>query len=53
MEYIIEYLLAIALSPVVSIDEIPIKIWGRYLPESLSHNIRKLHNMSEYSLIEI
>ena len=53
VEYIIEYLLAVALSPVVFIDEIPIKIWGRYLPDSLSYSIRKLHNMPEHSLIEI
>ena len=53
VEYIIEYLLAVALSPVVAIDEIPIKIWGRYLPDSLSYNIRKLYNMPEHSLIEI
>lgn len=53
VEYIIEYLLAIALSPVVTVDEIPIKIWGRYLPDSLSYSIRKLYNMTEHSLIEI
>jgi len=53
VEYIIEYLLAVALSPVVFIDEIPIKIWGRYLPDSLSYSIRKLYNMPEHSLIEI
>ena len=53
VEYIIEYLLAIALSPVVSIEEIPIKIWGRYLPDSLSYSIRNLYSMSEHSLIEI
>ncbi len=53
VEYIIEYLLAVGLSPTVFIDEIPIKIWGRYLPDSLSYRIRKLYNMPEYSLIEI
>ena len=52
VEYIIEYLLAVGLSPVVQIDNIPIKIWGRYLPDTLSYGIRKLYNMSEYCLIE-
>ncbi|MBW2152877.1 MAG: hypothetical protein JRH18_14555 [Deltaproteobacteria bacterium] len=53
VEYIIEYLLAVALSPTTSLDDIPIKIWGRYLPDSLSYRIRKLYNMPEYALIAI
>ncbi len=53
VEYIIEYLLAVGLSPAVRIPDIPIKIWGRYLPDSLSYRIRKLYNLSEYCLVEI
>ncbi len=53
VEYIIEYLLALGLSPEIEIDEIPIKIWGRYLPDSLSYRIRKLYGMPEYCLIGI
>jgi hypothetical protein len=53
VEYIIEYLLAVGLSPVTHIDEIPIKIWGRYLPDTLSYRIRKLYGMPESCLIEI
>ena len=52
VEYIIEYLLAVGLSPAVHIDEIPIKTWGRYLPDTLSYKIRKLYGMPEYCLIE-
>ncbi len=52
IEYIIEYLLAVGLSPVAHIEEIPIKIWGRYLPDTLSYQIRKLYQMPEYSIIE-
>jgi len=52
IEYIIEYLLAVGLSPKVHMDEIPIKIWGRYLPDTLSYRIRKLYNTPEYSLID-
>jgi len=51
VEYIIEYLFALGLSPKIEIDEIPIKLWGRYLPDTLSYRIRKLYGMPEYSLI--
>ena len=51
IEYIIEYLFAVGMSPTVQIDGIPIKIWGRYLPDTLSYNIRKLYRMPEYSLV--
>ncbi len=51
IEYIIEYLFAVGLSPTVHMDEIPIKIWGRYLPDTLSYRIRRLYNTPEYSLI--
>lgn len=50
IEYLIEYLIAVGLSPVVHIDEIPIKIWGRYLPDTLSYCIRNLYNMPGYSI---
>jgi hypothetical protein len=50
--YIIEYLLAVGLSPVTTIDEIPIKLWGRYLPDTLSYCIRKLYGIPEYTLID-
>ena len=51
IEYLIEYLIAVGLSPVVHIDEIPIKIWGRYLPDTLSYLIRGLYDMPGYSII--
>ena len=50
--HIIEYLLAVGLSPVTTIDEIPIKLWGRYLPDTLSYCIRKLYGIPEYTLID-
>ena len=40
--YIIEYLLKLALSPTVSVDELPVKMWGRYLPDTLSMAISRL-----------
>ena len=51
IEYLMEYLLAVGLSPKVELDGIPIKIWGRYLPETLAYCIRKLFGMPEYSLM--
>ncbi len=51
IEYLIEYLIAVGLSPTVHIDEIPIKIWGRYLPDTLSHHVRALYQMPGYSII--
>lgn len=50
IEYLIEFLIAVGLSPVVRIDEIPIKIWGRYLPDTLGYRIRRLYNMPGYSI---
>ncbi len=40
--WIIEYMLHLAISPKVSIDELPVKIWGRYLRDTLSHAIARL-----------
>jgi hypothetical protein len=33
--YLIEYLLSLAMAPVVRITELPIKLYGRYLPETI------------------
>jgi hypothetical protein len=34
--YIIRFLLVLAMSPTTTIESIPIKMWGRYLPDTLS-----------------
>jgi len=34
--YLIEYLLVLASSPAISIPELPIKMYGRYLPEAIA-----------------
>lgn len=52
IEYIIEFMIAVGLSPTVQLDEIPIKIWGRYLPDTLSYRVRRLYNLPEYALID-
>ena len=51
IEFIIEYLIAVGLSPTIQIDDIPIKIWGRYLPDTLSHLVRKVYQLPDYSII--
>ena len=40
--HIIEYLLMLAISPTVDVDSTPVKMWGRYLPDTLSIAIWKL-----------
>jgi len=40
--WIIEYMLHLAISPTVTVTELPIKIWGRYLRDTLSHAVAQL-----------
>jgi len=40
--YIIEFLLKVAISPTVRVDELPIKIEGRYLRDTLTHSLYRL-----------
>ena len=39
---IIEYMLRLATSPTIKIDHIPIKIWGRYIRDTVAHAIAAL-----------
>jgi hypothetical protein len=50
VEFLLEYLFAVGFSPCVQVDRLPIKLWGRYLPDTLSHQIRTLHNLGGYEL---
>lgn len=52
-EFIIEYLLAVAFGPSIEFPDIPVKMWGRYLPETLSHAIRRLHGRGRGALISL
>jgi len=40
--YIVEYMLNLAVSPTVEVTELPVKMWGRYLPDTLTVAIAKL-----------
>jgi len=41
---IIEYMLQLAISPVVKVEEIPIKVWGRYLRDTVGEALAKLQD---------
>ena len=40
--FLVEYLLALAVSPTLVVERLPVKIWGRYLPEYFSREILRL-----------
>lgn len=50
VEFLVEYLFAAGFSPKIKIDRIPIKLWGRYLPETLSSYVRGLYDLPEHDL---
>ena len=49
--YIIEYLLALAYSPKTRVDEIPVKLWGHYLPETLEFAVNRLYGIEAAGLM--
>jgi len=51
VEFLIEYLFAVGLSPQAHINGIPVKLWGRYLPDTISFHIRNLYQMPEYGAL--
>jgi hypothetical protein len=50
VEFLIEYLLAVGVCPHTSIEKLPIKIWGRYLPDTVIDHIRALYGMPDFDL---
>ncbi len=51
VEFLLEYLFALGFSPAVQIDELPIKLWGRYLPDTLVMYIRRLYNLPHCDML--
>ncbi|MCE5334863.1 MAG: hypothetical protein LLG06_09750 [Desulfobacteraceae bacterium] len=49
-EFLLEYLFSVGFSPVVQIDSLPIKLWGRYLPDTLTMYIRQLYKLPRNDL---
>ncbi len=52
VEFLVESLFAVGFSPRIDIDQVPIKLWGRYLPETLGSYVRRLYNLPEHDLIQ-
>jgi hypothetical protein len=50
VEFLVESLFAVGFSPMIDIDRVPIKLWGRYLPETMGSYVRKLYNLPEHDL---
>ena len=49
---IIEYMLHLAISPTVRVDDLPIKVWGRYLRDTVAHALAQLrHDANEEWLV--
>jgi len=48
VEFLVEYLFAVGLSPRITIERLPIKLWGRYLPDSIGYHIRQLYCVPEF-----
>jgi hypothetical protein len=50
VEFLVEYIFAVGFSPKIDVDRVPIKLWGRYLPETLASYIRQLYDLPEHDL---
>ncbi len=51
VEFLIEYLFAVALSPSVTLTSLPVKLWGRYLPDTIGYHIRRLYYLPEHDAL--
>ncbi len=47
VEFLVEYLFSVGLSPQTHIASLPILLWGRYLPETMISRIRELYGVGE------
>jgi hypothetical protein len=50
VEFLLEYLFAVGFSPQIRIDRLPIRLWGRYLPDTLISHVRRLYQLPEHDL---
>jgi hypothetical protein len=50
VEFLVQYLFEVAFCPLVRIERLPIKLWGRYLPDTLISQIRSLYNLPRREL---
>lgn len=47
VEFLVEYLFSVGLSPKTRVESLPILLWGRYLPETVISKIRALYGVGE------
>ncbi len=52
VSYLMEYIFACGISPKTHIDEIPIKTWGRYMPDFFDEILKDLFNIPTFREIE-
>ena len=50
VEFLVEYLFAVGFSPEVHIEHLPIRLWGRYLPDTLISYVRTLYHLPPQDL---
>ncbi len=50
VELLAEALFVVGFSPRIDVDQVPIKLWGRYLPETMGSYVRKLYDLKEHDL---
>jgi hypothetical protein len=51
VEFLIEYLFGVGLSPQTRIERLPVKLWGRYLPDTIGCHIRQLYGQPEHDAL--
>jgi hypothetical protein len=51
VEFLIEYLFCVGLSPQIRVDRLPVKLWGRYLPDTIGYHIRQLYHLPEHDTL--
>jgi len=50
--YLIEYLLAVAYAPTIEINGLPVKLWGRYLPDTVLTAVGHLYGIRQNGLLK-
>lgn len=51
VEFLLGYLFGLGFSPVVEMGELPFRLWGRYLPDTLVSHVRRLYRIPDYDLL--
>jgi len=51
VEFLLGYLFAVGFSPCVRIESLPIRLWGRYLPDTLLSHLRRLYSLPEHDFL--